>query len=314
MSECPAPDSSGLILVSSAGDGALIARQAASADLPCTMHPPLSAVLADLAGGGDPPALRLLLPGRPPVDGVALAAPHDPGSVVVVPGRAACALAGPVVEHLVNQIAHDVRNYSFSMGLQAEIGSRRLADTVEGQGTFDSILRQVAQLRAYLDWLLLYGRRPRPSPALMDAAELVRAEIQSLHSGLDAQAADAAVAVEAEPDAIPVRWDRRLMGAALRAVLDNALRSATPPPPVRVRIRADHQEVVLEVADQGPGIPADQVNDLFVPMAVRRAGGAGLGLAIARKMARAHGGALELTTGGRGTTVRFRLPREAPPG
>ena len=66
------------------------------------------------------------------------------------------------------------------------------------------------------------------------------------------------------------------------------------------------------MADRGAGIAPENVKLLALPMRVRRHGGLGLGLAVARKVAAAHGGALELTTGAGGTTVHLSLPREVP--
>ena len=72
--------------------------------------------------------------------------------------------------------------------------------------------------------------------------------------------------------------------------------------------------MIVEVVDRGAGIPAEKLALLGSPMRVRRHGGAGLGLAISRKIVAAHGGTLELSTGPEGTTVRLELPREVPAG
>ena len=69
----------------------------------------------------------------------------------------------------------------------------------------------------------------------------------------------------------------------------------------------------LEVRDSGGGIPAEVLAKLAQPMAVRRPEGAGLGLAIARKIAEAHGGRLEIESGPQGTTARVVLPWEVAP-
>jgi two-component system osmolarity sensor histidine kinase EnvZ len=84
---------------------------------------------------------------------------------------------------------------------------------------------------------------------------------------------------------------------AIANLVDNALRYAGEP--VEIESRAENGKVVVEVRDRGPGIPAAEVERLkrpFTRLDHSRAGvsGAGLGLAIVERVARAHGGTLEL--------------------
>jgi two-component system OmpR family sensor kinase len=107
----------------------------------------------------------------------------------------------------------------------------------------------------------------------------------------------------------------------LRQVLDNLLanvRAHTPPgTPVTVRIRAEPGEAVVEVADLGPGMTAEQAARVFERLyradpsrARSTGGGAGLGLAIVRAIAEAHGGSASVVTAaGAGATFVIRLPR-----
>jgi len=95
-------------------------------------------------------------------------------------------------------------------------------------------------------------------------------------------------------------------------LVDNALRHGAPPVDVSARV-ADHS-LVVEVSDQGPGIPDDQVEYLKRPFtrgdpARSGASGAGLGLAIVERIARLHGGTVDLVPrNGHGMTARVTLP------
>jgi len=214
-------------------------------------------------------------------------------------------------ESLVNQIAHDVRNHAFTMGLQAEMGERRCAALPEIKAHFDAILHQVNALGRYLDALLLFSRPVKLVPVTVDPAVLVQEQVRRLQFGQDP---GTAINIRVETGGLSRQptWDASALGHAVYALLDNALRSATPAPETVVSVRAEEDHVAIEVRDAGPGIPPDVLPTLAVPMAVRRAGSAGLGLAIARKMAEAHGGRLEMESSSRGTTVRLVLPWEAP--
>jgi signal transduction histidine kinase len=216
------------------------------------------------------------------------------------------------LENLVNQIAHDVRNHAFTMGLQAEMGIRRSGAVPEIKAHFEAVLRQVDALKHYLEQLLLYGRPIRLTLTSVDLAALIREQVQRLHYAWDPNAPPFEIRVEANGDLSRGNWDPRALSHAFLAILDNAVRSATPPPPVLVTLRGGNDGAVVEVKDAGKGIPPDVMAKLAIPMAVRRAGGAGLGVAIARKMIEGHGGRLEVSTGGGGTTVRVALPWEVP--
>ncbi len=212
------------------------------------------------------------------------------------------------LETLVNQIAHDVRNHAFTIGLQAEMGVRRTANTPEARAHFEAILRQVDTLNRYIEQLLLYGRPAGLTPAPMDLVSLVHDQIQRLQCQGAAEGSPLDVQVEAAGRSCRGCWDARALGHAVAAVLDNAVHSARPSPPVRVTVRSDSHCAVVEIRDAGPGIPPETLAKLAVPMAARRPGAAGLGLAIARKMVEAHGGRLDLESGPAGTTVRLTLP------
>jgi signal transduction histidine kinase len=215
------------------------------------------------------------------------------------------------LENLVNQIAHDVRNHAFTMGLQAEMGIRRSGSTPEIKAHFEAVLRQVDALKHYLEQLLLYGRPIRLAVTSVDLVALVREQVQRLQVAWDPNATPFEVQVKTEGQLRRGSWDPRALSHALLALLDNAVRSATPPPPVSATVRGANGGPVVEVQDGGTGIPPEVLPRLAVPMAVRRAGGAGLGLAIARKMVEAHGGRLELASSAAGTTARIVLPWES---
>jgi signal transduction histidine kinase len=218
------------------------------------------------------------------------------------------------VENLVNQIAHDVRNHAFTIGLQGEMGLRRASCQPDLKGHFDAVLRQVDTLKSYLDKLLAFGRPVQLSPVAVNPVSLIREQVQRFQFSWSSTASPLMLSVDPHGDIAQVKWDIRAIATALEALLDNAVRSTSKVMPVVVRIRSSNGIVEIEVVDQGPGIAAETLAKLSVPMTVRRAGGAGLGLAIACKLIHAHGGSLVLDTGPSGTCARVTLPREVATG
>lgn len=101
--------------------------------------------------------------------------------------------------------------------------------------------------------------------------------------------------------------------SALQVLFTNLLLNAGEASPaggvVEVAARAEAGHVVVEVRDRGAGIPRDQLARVWEPLYTTKPGGTGLGLPIARQIARGHGGTLALENGpDSGLTSRVRLP------
>lgn len=118
---------------------------------------------------------------------------------------------------------------------------------------------------------------------------------------------------------MPVAMDSFRMQQVLRNVLANAVRFTRPGSRIRVDL-TNHGEhgVAVSVSDDGPGIPEDELDDIFEPFTQSSrtrdgSGGTGLGLTICRKIMTAHGGTIEATNAaGRGALITIRLPALAP--
>lgn len=107
----------------------------------------------------------------------------------------------------------------------------------------------------------------------------------------------------------------------LRTVLDNLLSNAIKFSPkggtIKIHLMKTHQEILLDIADNGPGVAEEDRERIFEPFCQGRrqpstpVKGTGLGLAIAREMAQAHGGSLALLSGDKGACFRLTLPISA---
>ncbi|WP_327403150.1 HAMP domain-containing histidine kinase [Streptomyces sp. NBC_01288] len=175
------------------------------------------------------------------------------------------------------------------------------------------------RLQALTSDLLLLARLdaghadPPPNPPF-DLTELVRGETSRRrlppHLTLTALI---------HPAPIPVLGHQALLARVLGNLLDNAERHAVGTVTVRLTRDAEHGRAVLEVLDDGPGIPPEHHQRIFERFSrlddarARDEGGAGLGLAIAERIATAHHGTLAIVPSLQGAHFLLRLPTGTPP-
>jgi two-component system, OmpR family, sensor kinase len=112
-----------------------------------------------------------------------------------------------------------------------------------------------------------------------------------------------------------IECDAVLLRRALDNLLDNAAKYSEPSAPVKLAVHPNGKAVSFEVIDRGVGMSREELQRAGTPFwradgsRARRTGGVGLGLALARRIARAHGGDVSLdSTPGRGTTARLDIP------
>ncbi|MFI5962258.1 sensor histidine kinase [Streptomyces asoensis] len=225
------------------------------------------------------------------------------------------------LRRFVADASHELRTPLMSVRGYADLFQYAAANAPQERDKHLARLRaEAARMGFLLDDLLLLARLDAAeveTPLRMEDADLVE---------LVEQAADAfrashpghALTVAPGPAAVPLRMDPH----RIRQVLDNLLTNAavhTPAgTPVRVAVCVSSGTARVSVADEGPGIPPgdrERVFDRFYRVDKARSrdrGGSGLGLSVARSLARAHGGALELDEDAGATVFRLTLPL-APP-
>jgi two-component system sensor histidine kinase PilS (NtrC family) len=214
-------------------------------------------------------------------------------------------------------IAHEIRNPLASMSGSIQILRQELPLTDEQAQLMDIVLRESERLNDTIRSFLAYARPQRFSIArldvrrvLNDAALLLRnsSEVQDGHV-IDVHVPPTEVVFEADENQIrQIVWNLATNG--LRAMrhggrLTLGARIETPG-------EDGPESVVLEVADEGVGIPAEELDAIFQPFRASFAKGTGLGLAIVHRIVSDYSGEIQVSsTPGSGTTVSVRLPVRA---
>jgi two-component system, NtrC family, nitrogen regulation sensor histidine kinase NtrY len=222
---------------------------------------------------------------------------------------------------VARRIAHEIKNPLTPIQLSAERLRRKYGKVIEeDRGVFeqctDTIVRQVEDIRRMVDEFSHFARMPKPVMAAEDVADAVRQTVFLMRVGNSEIEIDTKIA----EDPMPARFDRRLISQALTNIIKNATEAIAAVPSeelgkgvIRVFAEREGDEVVIDVIDNGIGLPKSNRSRLLEPYVTTREKGTGLGLAIVGRIIEEHGGSIELRDasekipGQRGAWVRIRF-------
>jgi signal transduction histidine kinase len=227
--------------------------------------------------------------------------------------------AEEAMRRFLEDAGHELRTPAANISASAEALLRAECPPDEREELEVSLIRESQRMgRLVTDIVdLARGRAPQPATAAVELAALVQQEAAQLRQ----RHPDLTVDVDAPP-AAPVPGDELGLTRLVANLLDNAANASPPGGRVAIRIRhrieRDREDVEIVVTDTGPGIPAgerERIFERFVrlhPARSRDSGGSGLGLPIARSIARAHGGDVMATDARVGARFLLRLPGRSP--
>ncbi|WP_431873428.1 sensor histidine kinase [Amycolatopsis sacchari] len=220
----------------------------------------------------------------------------------------------------VSDVSHELRTPLFGIKGSAEL--YRMGERTDVDAAMRRIEREATRLTGLTEDLLLLAQLDEAPEAQLDPAPM---DLRTLAGDArhDLHALDPARSVEltgpggdGPPGPAPVHGDEARLRQVVTNLVGNAVAHTPPGTPVRIGVGTVDGHAVLEIADHGPGMTAEQAHHVFDRFyrtdrsRTRSPGaGAGLGLPIARSLARAHGGDVELTTAlGQGACFRLVLP------
>ena len=199
---------------------------------------------------------------------------------------------------MVGAISHDLRTPLARMRFRLE----RIPPQFR-----DGMVHDIGQMEEMITAVLAFIR---------DASELSVRERVELRSILECVVDNAALMggdVSLDPgERVPVKVDSLSVERVLTNLIDNALKYGDR---AHVRVFQDGADVVAEVEDEGPGLPDEELERVFLPFyrsdhsRSLNKSGIGLGLSVSRSIARAHGGDITLSRGQHGLKAQLRLPR-----
>jgi signal transduction histidine kinase len=225
-------------------------------------------------------------------------------------------------EEFVNTVSHELRTPLTAMvGYLELVREGEAGELNEVQARFlDIVNRNCERLGSLVDDILTAARidagRLTVDREPIDLVELTAGEIESTRAAAERKRVE--LRLDAPDEPVVLSADPRRLAEVLGNLLSNAIKFTPEGGSVTVSVDRQGDSAVLEVADTGVGIPADEVGKLFerffrasTAATIR---GTGLGLSIAKSIAEAHGGTLGVrSTVGVGTTFSLELPVAAAP-
>lgn len=209
----------------------------------------------------------------------------------------------------VSFLAHDMKAPLAAIGgFASQLRRKTRAEDMAGR-KLDIIISQTGRLETMIKDMLYFAR---PLELQKVPTELNKLAGEILEVAADAAAVHGVVLrMDADLRLPWVQVDRNRFQQVLLNLVTNAIEASPPDEEVRVRTAQHDSEVVIEIADHGPGLPAEKRQLAFAPFFTTKKEGTGLGLPIVQKIVAAHGGRLELAENNpTGLSCRIFLPRD----
>ena len=211
---------------------------------------------------------------------------------------------------VAQRIAHEIKNPLTPIRLAAERMQRwagRLDGEVRGivDSSCEAIIAQVTGLKEMVDAFRLYAQMPRVEPRPSSVSRIVR-EVASLYDGVR-EGLD--VRIETPPAEVHAMVDPAALRQALVNLLDNATDAVKAAGAITISLSTDRDDLILEVADTGVGLPTEDTETLVQPFYSTKGQSSGMGLAMVHRVVTEHGGTFELANRApTGALARITLP------
>lgn len=208
-------------------------------------------------------------------------------------------------------LAHEIKNPLTAVNMALRAVADGLGE--DQRAVVEELAGRLAKLEKTMRRTLSFAKPIEPCVERVDIGALLDRVLLELSPELEA--AEIQVDEELEPDATQASLDPLLFEEVFTNLVRNSIQARREEGGVlRVRThRTEARDLVLDVEDDGPGVPRHLLPDLFQPFVSGRAEGFGIGLALVRKIVEAHGGTIEAGTSHLGGALfRLVLPELAP--
>jgi signal transduction histidine kinase len=203
-------------------------------------------------------------------------------------------------------IAHEVRNPLGGIELFGGLLREDLAADDPRRKHVDKILKELGVLARVVNDFLDFARRAKAEPRQVDVKDMLE-EVVSV-SAKDAGANEVALSLEAANN-VSATLDPESMKRAVLNLVRNGIQAVPKGGWVKISARLENAHLLIDIEDNGPGIPKEKREEIFTPFYTTKQKGTGLGLALVKKTVDAHNGRIHVgEAAGGGAKFTIELP------
>lgn len=214
-------------------------------------------------------------------------------------------------KNILAMFAHDMKN---SINTSIGFASRILSGKIENQNEYlkivlDELTTVENLISDFLEFSRLEAKESIPQIKEIDLYNIILKQVENIT--LKANEKNISVLFETGTDSLPIIYaDDNMIKRVISNILDNAIKYTNPGGKIIIRLKNTNEEVLVQIQDNGIGIPEDKQRYIFDAFyrAISDHKGSGLGLSIAKKIIESHGGRIWVdSVYGKGSTFSFTL-------
>ncbi|MBL9162621.1 MAG: HAMP domain-containing histidine kinase [Planctomycetaceae bacterium] len=217
------------------------------------------------------------------------------------------------MKELAYGASHEINNPLANISARAQSLLRDERDP-ERRRTLEAINQQALRAHEMISDLMLFARPPQLERRPLDLVQLVRQVACGLASDCDCRSIELNIAVDGQPP--PVDGDATQLGVAINALVANSINALGRDGTIQIAVRRSSDGgALLQIADNGPGIPPEVRPHIFDPFYSGREAGRGLGFGLSKawRIITLHGGSLTVEAPAAGAIFNIELPKTERP-
>lgn len=190
-------------------------------------------------------------------------------------------------------MAHEIRNPLASLSGSLQVLKEDLHLSEDNNHLMEIALKEMDRLNNIVTQFLTYAKPTAPMKELCDIVSIVKDTADLISNGIEL-GDGVKLRTELPEDTLVIWADPGQMRQILYNLAINALQSLQNSGTITIKVFAGGEDIVIEVEDDGEGIPKEDINRIFYPFFSTKPGGSGLGLAIVYRIVDDHGGAIKV--------------------
>lgn len=208
--------------------------------------------------------------------------------------------------NLIRVLTHEIMNTLTPVSSLAQTTAAMLDNESASDDIRDAVQTIARRSEGLMNFVSRYRellKIPRPELSLVNVSEALHGIVTLMAAELEG----VDIVVDVSPESLQISVDRALLDQVLVNLLKNALDAVrdTESPRIGLGGGLEFGRILIAVSDNGPGIDADSIDQVFVPFFTTKRDGSGIGLSLCRQIMTAHGGDIAIDSGDSGTTVKL---------